>query len=307
MLKARSALLPRYLTERFRKLLYEVFSASVHVGSRARLGRRLPLLRPIYFFLGARLRPGVTRVGPWTVYFHRDDNAVSHALRQTSTYEPFELELIARFLKPGDCAVDVGANIGLHTLAMSAAVGPTGQVLSLEPDPANLRLCRRNLDINGSANVVLLGVAASDRPATLKLFLSRDNRGDHRLYDATGARPSVQVHAVPLAQVLADHQMTPRLVKVDVQGWEAAVLKGALAVLRGSHPLVLITEFWTEGLLAAGSSPAEYLSLLNGLQLELFEIDAWAGRITRVAADRASLLDVSCDTNLLGLRKLPAE
>ena len=262
------------------------------------------MLRALYFWLGRRLSPGLTRVGPWTVYFHRSDTAISHALRQKATYEPFELWLISHFLRPGDCAVDVGANIGLHTLAMSAAVGREGRVLAVEPDPSNLRLCQRNLDFNGCTNVTLVGVAASDQAATMRLFLSEQNRGDHRLYDPADGRRSIQISAFPLSRLLIQYRMSPSLVKVDVQGWEPAVLTGALAVLAGSQPLVLITEFWTEGLVAAGFSAAQYLALLNQLQLDLYEIDAWEGGITPVAPHAASLLDRPRDTNLLGLRGL---
>jgi FkbM family methyltransferase len=239
------------------------------------------------------------------VYFHRDDTAVSHALRADSTYEPFELELIARFLRPGDCAVDVGANIGLHTLAMSSACGPNGRVLAVEPDPRNLRVCRRNLKINGRHNVEVLPVAASDRTGTIKLYLSKDNRGDHRVYDPGDHRQTLNVTAIPLTEVLADRDLQPRLVKIDVQGWESNVLAGALLALRGQQPLVLITEFWTDGLVAAGSSASEYLSLIDELQLDLYEIDAWQGSIGPVPLDRATLLNAGRDTNLLGLRGVP--
>jgi FkbM family methyltransferase len=271
-------------------------------ASRARLGRRFPFLRHGYYGLAALLRPGVTRVGTWTVYFHRGDIAISHALRAESTYEPFELELIARLLRSGDCAVDVGANIGLHTLAMSAACGPTGRVLAFEPDPGNLRLCRRNLEVNECKNVELLPVAVSDQPGTLRLFLNSDNRGDHRVYDPGDGRGSLDVAAVPLAEVLADRQLTPRLLKIDVQGWEPKVLRGALPGLRGPQPLVLMTEFWTAGLVAAGSSAREYLELIDELQLDLYEIDAWRGWVAPITPDRSTLLKAERNTNLLGLR-----
>ena len=298
-----TALKWRYALERCRAAGYRLFAAIVAQASRARLGRRFPFLRRAYFLLAAVLRPGATRVGPWKVYFHRGDNAISHALRAGLIYEPFELELIARFLRPGDCAVDVGANIGLHTLAMSEACGPAGRVLALEPDPDNLRLCRRNIAINDRHNVELLPVAASDRPGTMKLFLSADNRGDHRVYDPGNSRETVEVAAVPLAKVLADRRLSPRLVKIDVQGWEPKVLSGALPALRGRLPLVLITEFWTEGLVSAGSSAKEYLSLIDELELELFQIDVWQGSVGH--ASRAALLNEDRDTNLLGLRGVP--
>jgi hypothetical protein len=108
-----------------------------------------------------------------------------------------------------------------------------------------------------------------------------------------------------LADILADRGLSPRLVKIDVQGWEPRVLTGALPALRGLRPLVLITEFWTQGLVAAGSSAREYLSIIDDLQLDLYEIDAWQGGIVPVSQDRAILLTTDRDTNLLGLRGVP--
>jgi len=172
-------------------------------------------------------------------------------------------------------------------------------------DSLNMRLCRRNLEINGRRNVELLSVAASDRAGTIKLFLSTENRGDHRVYDPGDGRETLDVAAVPLVEVLANRGLIPRLLKIDVQGWEPKVLAGALLALRGPQPLVLITEFWTEGLVAAGSSAREYLSLIDELQLDLYEIDAWKGWIGPVAPDRATLLNQEVETNLLGLRSVP--
>jgi hypothetical protein len=148
-------------------------------------------------------------------------------------------------------------------------------------------------------------MAASDLPGTMKLFLNADNRGDHRVYDPRDGRESIDVPAMPLADILADRGLSPRLVKIDVQGWEPKVLAGALPALRGLHPLVLITEFWTQGLLAAGSSASEYLSIIDDLQLDLYEIDVWQGGIVPVSQDRSTLLSADRDTNLLGLRGVP--
>jgi SAM-dependent methyltransferase len=139
----------------------------------------------------------------------------------------------------------------------------------------------------------------------MKLFLNADNRGDHRVYDPGDGRETLEVPAMPLANILADRGLSPRLVKIDVQGWEPRVLGGALPALRGARPLVLITEFWTQGLVAAGSSAIEYLSMIDDLKLDLYEIDAWKGGIVPVPADRATLLTAECDTNLLGLRGVP--
>jgi FkbM family methyltransferase len=291
-----------YFAERTRTMLFRVFGFVVTKLGRIGLGRRLPVLRRIYFGVSALLRPGVVSVGRWKVYFHRGDNAVSHGLRNDSTYEPFELNLISLLLAPGSCAVDVGANIGLHTLAMSEACGPTGRVLALEPEPDNIRLWRRNMEANGCQNVELLSMAASDRTETLELFLNEANRGDHRVYDPGGERSSVQVPAGRLDEVLSEKQLRPSLLKIDVQGWEPKVLAGARPSLEGTYPLAVLTEFWTEGLTTAGSSAADYVAQLDALNLDLYEIDEERRCLHPVPADRATLLDTQRETNLLGVR-----
>jgi FkbM family methyltransferase len=256
----------------------------------------------MYFAISALLRPSVTTVGPWTVYFHRADNAVSHALRNQSTYEPFELDLIAHLIQPGSCVVDVGANIGLHTLVMSTKCGPTGRVLGLEPDPDNARLWRRNVKANGCRNVELLQIAASDRTEELTLYLNDENRGDHRVYDPGGDRSSVLVTAHRLDGLLLARGLRPMLLKVDVQGWEPKVLAGTPPFLKGTYPFALVTEFWTEGLVAAGFSALAYLELIDELHLDLYEIEEQGRCLTPVPPDRVTLLATSRDTNLLGVR-----
>lgn len=291
-----------FVVERTRAVMFRLFEKLVAKAGQIGLGRRVPALRPIYFGVSGLLRPGVVAAGAWTVYFHRGDNAVSHGLRNDASYEPFELDLIARLLSPGSCAVDVGANIGLHTLVMSKACGPTGRVLAFEPEPDNVRLWRRNMEANRCRNVELLSIAASDRTGTLELFLNETNRGDHRVYDPGGGRASVWVPARRLDDVLSERQLRPTLLKIDVQGWEYRVLAGGLPSLEGTFPLAVLTEFWTEGLTTAGSSAARYVALLDALNLDLYEIDEDRKCLCPVPADRAALLDAPRDTNLLGVR-----
>jgi len=297
----------RLLLERARGALYRQFTRVVKVASRFAVGRRLPVLRRVYFRLVALLRPGVTVIGPWTVYFHRGDTAISHALRNTGVYEPFELALIESLLEPGDCAVDVGANIGLHTLAMSAACGEGGTVLSLEPDPENMALLTRNLEANGCTNVEPLPIAAGDRPETLRLFLNSENRGDHRVYDPGDGRPSITVRAERLDRLLPDRRLLPALIKIDVQGWETRVLAGAVPLLRDLERFALVTEFSTKDLQEAGSNGLAYLSMLDDLSLAVYEIDEAERAVRPLPADRPAWLAAPRETNLVAVRGVSAE
>src|SRR5438094_750470 len=106
---------------------------------------------------------------------------------------------IESLVHPGDVAVDVGANIGYHTLIFARAVGERGRVFAYEPDPDNFRLLRRNVELNGYRNVRPFQAAVSDRSGTLTLYLSRDNPADHRAYlPADEARDGIAIDSYRL-------------------------------------------------------------------------------------------------------------
>ena len=284
------------------------FLRGVALASKFRLTRQLQALRRLYYRTWGMLSPGRSCIGEgWTIYYHRHDYAISPALKTRASWEAFESDLIQTLLGPGDCAVDVGANIGVHTVAMSKACGSAGRVLAVEPDPGNRRLLRRNLRANECKNVEIIAAAASAAAGSLLLFKSLNNMGDHRVYDPGEARAKVSVPAVRLDGIMSSRNFSPRLLKIDVQGWETRVLEGALAALPASGPFALITEFWSEGLERAGSSAGEYLALLASLGGAVYEIDETHRRLRPVPADLAPLRRGSVDTNLLCVRGLAVD
>ena len=275
----------------------------VTLAAKFRLTRQLQKLRRLFYRSWGALSPGRARTGDGaTIYFHRHDYAISHALRTRGSWEPFELDLIRNLLGSGDCAVDVGANIGVHTVAMSKACGSVGRVLAVEPDPHNRRMLRRNLRANRCENVEIIAAAASAATGSLLLFKSLNNMGDHRLYDPGDRRAKIPVPAVRLDSIMSLRNFRPRLLKMDVQGWETQALEGALAALPGSGPFALLTEFWSAGLELAGSSGEQYLSALASLGGAVYEIDEARQRLRPVPPDFAPLRRGDVDVNLLCVR-----
>ena len=134
-------------------------------------------------------------------------------------------------MAPGDVFVDIGANIGYDTLLGSWRVGEAGRVVAIEAMPATFSLLQRNLALNdGASNVRAVQVAVSDKPGTLDLYHVEErnigsistlaNRGTRRVATATAAR---------LIDILrADEFARVRLIKIDVEGGEPAVLRGIL-------------------------------------------------------------------------------
>ena len=145
--------------------------------------RRTPIARwkwlgRLHANLTVRLnKSAAISVGPFRVFVDPRDRMIAKKLILYGGYETREIDLLCSFVKPGDCVLDVGANIGLYSLALSRAVGPSGRVIAVEPDPDNLALLRRNLQANGCTNVTVVEEALGDEAKEVLLFEVADNRG----------------------------------------------------------------------------------------------------------------------------------
>jgi FkbM family methyltransferase len=186
-------------------------------------------------------------------------------------YEPELTGLIQRQTKPGNVAVDIGANIGYYTLILARCVGPQGRVFAFEPDPVNFALLKKNVETNGYANVVLVNKALSDKAASAKLFLATDNLGDHRIFDPGDGRRSIPIETVALDDFMADPPVSVDVIKMDVQGAEYRALRGMRSVLARSKSLTLFSEFWPYGLFKAGDDPEAFLALLRDLGFTIYD------------------------------------
>jgi FkbM family methyltransferase len=197
---------------------------------------------------------------------------VSSTLFLTQVYEPEETRLVVRLLKQGDVFVDLGANIGYFDLIASGAVGSTGKVFAFEPDPTNLRLLRRNVEVNGCANVFVEPKAVTDTNRSVTLYLSSVNHGDHRIFASSDDSESNEGRprsSLPVDAVALDSYFPPGsrvdLIKMDVQGAEYFALQGMKRLLRENRHVVLMLEFWPHGLRETGVAPLAFLQELLDL------------------------------------------
>ena len=170
------------------------------------------------------------------------------------TYEPALIEAVRHFSRPDLTAFDVGANIGYVSLALAKEVG---QVVAFEPLPANLSRLRANLDLNpegGRVRVVGTAVGAHDSQAA---FLVHESGGMGKLQEADGRQTdyeeSITVEVISLDKWIQESGgAPPGLVKIDVEGGEAAVLQGFMSTLRSAQPTILIELHGPEASSAAG-------------------------------------------------------
>ena len=154
--------------------------------------------------------------------------------------------------------LDVGAHHGYYPLMCSRAVGPSGKVVAFEPDPSHHEVLRRNVEMNGLANVKVVQAAVGSRVGTVR-------------FDQNRVRASSRAREVPMTtldDVVAAHGL-PRVdtIKIDVEGHELEVLKGAKRVL-AMHPRILV-EVHPQLLGELGQSAAEVLAYLKDQGYEL--------------------------------------
>lgn len=163
-------------------------------------------------------------------------------------------QTIEAYLKPGGSFADIGANYGLHTLLASHLIGKDGRVVAVEPVPENLRLLRRNLRLNGfeSRCKVVPKALTADGVGEVEMTIEPGLSCAASLAENfTGAK--IRVPSGTLDECLAAGGFRPDLIKIDVEGAEHEVLKGATESLKQGVPLLI--EVHTFALPAFGSSP----------------------------------------------------
>jgi FkbM family methyltransferase len=164
------------------------------------------------------------------------EGGLRYLARPMSRVDPVLLRLAAEVVRPGDTVWDIGANMGLFSVAAAVVAGPAGRVLAVEPDTDLVGLLRRSAAGAGRrAPLEILPAAVSDELSVARFHIARRNRATSHLAGfgtemAGGVRATRVVPTVTL-DWLAERFPVPDVLKVDVEGAELAVLAGGTAVL----------------------------------------------------------------------------
>jgi FkbM family methyltransferase len=156
-------------------------------------------------------------------------------------YDQHELRLLRRFLADGGDVVDVGAHVGMYTVAAAALLGDRGRVLACEPNPQARAQLVENVRLNGCTNVIVSAAAIADHPGEALLHVPRtadpsfSSLGAGRFAEGE----PVRVATTTLDAAVDEAGLAPGFVKIDVEGGELAALAGAERTL-AARPVVLV-------------------------------------------------------------------
>ena len=159
------------------------------------------------------------------------------------SYEYEKQRIFSELVRPGQVVWDVGANVGFYTLLASRLVGPTGQVVAIEPLPANVTLLRRHIQINFLRNVAVVEAAVADRLGEGS-FKAGENSSTGSLSDQ---QDGFRVRLVTLDSLIADNALPlPNLIKMDIEGGEVTAILGASKLLSSQRPILLLATHGAE-------------------------------------------------------------
>ena len=167
-------------------------------------------------------------------------------------YTTREDEIVEHFRpKEGDIVVDVGAHIGRYTIIASKRVGESGKVIAIEAHPGNFEMLNRNVKLNKLTNVTALNYAVYSKESKLKLYVPGEESGFtiYNTITTNRAKPEekfIEVNANTLDNILLQQNGISHAdinwIKIDVEGAELEVLKGASSILSKSKDISLLIE-----------------------------------------------------------------
>jgi len=160
-------------------------------------------------------------------------------------YEFAVSQLVREYLKPGDVFLDVGANIGYYSVIAGATVGPAGAVYAFEPSTRIRARLQRNVELNQMRQISIRGEAVTAGAGIVRLVEPQGVGNDGLAYVQTnGDSSGIEVRAISLDDLSEFSEHTPHLIKVDVEGGEADVFRGARGLLnRSDAPSIIFESF----------------------------------------------------------------
>lgn len=193
-------------------------------------------------------------------------------------FEVDEIAFVRKFLRKGDVFVDIGSNIGLFSLIAGKTVQNEGKVLAVEPYSKSFNRLNENIELNDLSNVIPVKLAVSNEIGEAKLQIAEGGYDAWNSLVKPTAGISVNfeiVNTVTMDELQIKYPFieNPRLVKIDVEGWEINLLKGCYNYFNRADAPDLFVEFTEENAQNAGGSCKELYYLLVDLGYKLYVYD----------------------------------
>ncbi len=205
-------------------------------------------------------------------------NALYQDVQRNSNFDPTLGKVFRTAIRPGHVVFDVGAHVGLYTVLFSRLVGESGKVFCFEPVGYNRARLQRNLQLNACTNVTVLDKGAGEKTGRVKFHRVKPESpntgvgtilGSNYFHRHRDLYEETEIDLVAVDEIAESHDVKVDFLKIDVEGYELHVLKGAQATL--AHAPTIVLEFLWSQLPHTGVSAEDYADYLLK-DYECFEI-----------------------------------
>ncbi len=204
---------------------------------------------------------------------HRQDSYICDSVTFLGDYELSEKKIFSVLVKKGNTVLDVGANIGLHSLYFSELVGREGRVFSFEPVRQNYDQIIRNIKLNGVANIFPIHKGLSDVNTKINIAApsSSNNPGAFNLFDTNEPTETVDVITGDFF-IESENVKQVDFIKMDIEGFEYFAIKG-LANTLATFKTTVVFEFDSNYHAKTGAGEKDIFDMFHKLNYRLYYIE----------------------------------
>jgi len=260
------------------------------------LGRN-KIIGRIYNSISKKVLPEFIEYEGFQLFLDSEDS-INFAMTDME-HEFYELSLFKEELNEGNFVLDIGANIGLYTLAASKIVNDSGFVFSFEPDPKSFANLKHNIERNMIQNVVLINKAVSSNTGSAHLFCSTSKT--HRVFNYLtrnegSSEQTIDIKTISLDDFFKTRSQKVDVIKIDVEGWEFEAFKGMTNLIKTNSTLKIFLEFNPYTLTRSATNIPEFINFLHSSGFIFYNINE--KKKEKKLVDKNWLLNFAKNTNL---------
>lgn len=200
------------------------------------------------------------------------NGTVDNEIFLQGVYEPSILKIIKNNINTGDVILDVGANIGQHSIFMSFVTGNTGKIISFEPVSSIYAQFKNSIEINNIKNITLHNLACGDMEKEMNINTISSNMGGSSLVFSGDDRKIEKIKVIT-ADSIVKNENKINFIKIDVEGYEYEALLGLKDTIEKHHPKIML-EYSYAGYKSMGTDSAKkILDLLYSFDYDLYDIE----------------------------------
>lgn len=247
------------------KIFSKLYNNLIKLLKGSGLSRYQRLLN-VHFFITRHLKSEYVKVYESRLYLDRDDVS---SLSAGNFYKRHYFDLLEQAIKRGGSVVDIGAKIGLYTIALATLVGEHGRVFAFEPTLESFELLEKNKKINQLNNIVIEQKAVTDKVGQ-ELLQVHDHVGKNRINNDYGTIP---VNCITLDSYFANYDKEISFIKIDAEGSEPRILSGMQNLLRNNKNMTILLEYNPKLIQFYGHRPEKLLEKLSEHGFSLFDLE----------------------------------